>query len=276
VSAPRAVRAWAVVVSAALLGVTAPAPHALADVTWAPRLRPAVQWAEGRAGDVSIAVIGTDRRLHGHRAAAGVPAASVLKVMYMVAYLRQPWVRGRALTDRDRSLLRPMITRSANAPATAIANQIGPAPMNRLARRAGMRDFAYRRPWGLTTTSARDQVRFMLDLERHLPDRHRRYALYLLRNIVPAQRWGIGRVQTPAWRQHVKGGWGSGRGAVDHQVVLLTGPDQARVALAVMTTNSPRHAYGKRTLRGVFARILRTLPTGRVPRVAGRDVAARS
>ena len=59
---------------------------------------------------------------------------------------------------------------------------------------------------------------------------------------------------------HLKGGRGSGTGAVDHQVVLLRGPGGGRVALAVMTTNSPDHAYGKRTLRGVFERLLRDLP----------------
>ena len=239
--------------------VPAPAPVA-AGTAWAPRLGPAVRWADDRAGAVSIAVVDTAGRFHGDHAARAVPAASTLKVMFMVAYLRQASVRDRDLDDRDRALLRPMITRSANEPATAIADQLGPGPMNRLARRAGMRDFAYTRPWGMSSTSARDQARFMADLERLLPERHRRYALHLLRNVVDGQRWGIGQVDTRGWALAFKGGWGSGTGAVDHQVVLLCGRGGARVALAVMTTSSPDHAYGKSTLEGVFTRLLRDLP----------------
>jgi hypothetical protein len=42
---------------------------------------------------------------------------------------------------------------------------------------------------------------------------------------------------------------------VDHQVVLLRKGDR-RISVAVLTTDSPSHAYGKETLRGVFARLL--------------------
>jgi hypothetical protein len=45
---------------------------------------------------------------------------------------------------------------------------------------------------------------------------------------------------------------------VDHQVVLLR-KEERRISVAVLTTNSPSHAYAKETLRGVFARLLRGL-----------------
>jgi hypothetical protein len=67
-------------------------------------------------------------------------------------------------------------------------------------------------------------------------------------------------VSTPGWRKHFKGGWGSGSGAVDHQVVRLEGRGDNRIGLAVLTTGSPSHHYAKRTLRGVFARLLADLP----------------
>ena len=228
--------------------------------TWQPDLDAAIAYADQRAGSVSFAVIGTDGELVGHRAATTVPIASVLKVMFLAAYLNEPDVRDRPLTQADRDLLEPMIRRSANAPATQIANRVGPAAMNRLAERAGMQDFAYTRPWGSTRTSARDQVAFMLDVDDYVPARHRAYALDLLTRVHSTQRWGIGQVATPGWTQHFKGGWGSGTGAVDHQVVMLEHDDGTRVALAVMTTSSPDHDYGKQTLEGVFARLLADLP----------------
>ena len=227
---------------------------------WTPDVTAAVTFARDRAGSVSFAAIGTDGRLVGHRAATRVPMASTLKVMFLAAYLRQPDVRDRDLTAADRALLEPMIRTSENAPATRIANALGPGTLYALAADAGMRDFSYTRPWGLARTSARDQARFMLDLDRFLPDRHEEYALRLLTEIVPSQRWGVGQVPTPGWTLRFKGGWGAGTGATDHQVVQLEHADGARVALAVMTTTSPDHDYGKKTLRGVFERLLVDLP----------------
>ena len=112
--------------------------------------------------------------------------------------------------------------------------------------------------WGLSRITARDQTQFFLRIEELLPERHRAYALRLLRTIVPSQRWGMGAVIPEGWRLHFKGGWGSGTGAVDHQVGLLR-RDEHRVAIAVLTINSPSHEYGKATLRGVARRLMRGL-----------------
>lgn len=253
-------RSTAVVVVLAL-ALLAP-PPAMATPHWRPRAAAAVDFARQRSGSVSFAIYDTRGDIFRYDAGRDVPAASVLKVMFMVAYLRQPSVRDRALKDSDRRLLYPMIVRSANEPATVIANRLGPGPMNRLAQRAHMLDFAYRRPWGMTTTSARDQARFLNGLRYHLPDRHERYAMHLLRSITDSQRWGIGQVPSSGWAKHFKGGWGSGSGAVDHQVVRLESDDGKKITIAVMTTNSPNHDYAKATLRGVFARLLRDLPAG--------------
>jgi hypothetical protein len=111
---------------------------------------------------------------------------------------------------------------------------------------------------GLSQITARDQTRYFLHIDRFVPKRHRRYAMRLLRTIVPSQRWGFAQAIPDGWTLYFKGGWGSGTGAVDHQVGLLRRGDQ-RVALAVLTLNSPSHDYGKATLRGVAKRLLRGL-----------------
>jgi hypothetical protein len=98
----------------------------------------------------------------------------------------------------------------------------------------------------------------MYHLQRYIPKRHRAYARYLLSHVIRSQRWGVGRVVPPGWKLFLKGGWGSGTGLVDHQVALLKHGRQ-RVALAIFTQFNPDHAYGKRTLRGVAARLLRGL-----------------
>lgn len=227
-----------------------------AAAPWRPHVRAAAAWAAQRHGAVSFAVR-TDHRLWGHAARRGVPCASVLKAMLLVAYLRRPSVRDRPLWAADRRLLVPMVRWSDNATASRVRVIVGDAGLLTLARRAGMRRF---RPataiWGLSRVDAADQTRFLLHVDRYVPRRHRATALRLLGSIVPSQRWGIARVRPPGWALYFKGGWGSGTGAVDHQVALLR-RGRRRLAVAIMTTASPSHAYAKATLRGVARRLLR-------------------
>ena len=90
-----------------------------------------------------------------------------------------------------------------------------------------------------------------------MPPSHRAYGMRLLQTVVPAQRWGIGEVVPAGWTAAFKGGWTDGPGLSEHQVALLTRGDE-RVAIAVMSTGQPGHAYARRGLRGVFARLLAT------------------
>lgn len=236
----------------------ATAADAAAPPHWSPDVSAARRYIAHRGGNVSFAVR-TERRMWGYRRLRVVPAASVLKAMLMVSYLNRREVRNHPLRDHDLRLLRPMIRRSDNTTASYIRNLVGNRGLRRLARRVGMRHFTpVAHPWGMSLVNAADQTRLFLRLERFVPERHRRRALRLLHSIVPSQRWGVARVVPRHWEVYFKGGWGSGTGAVDHQVALLR-RGGLRVAVAVMTTSSRSHAYGKATLRGVFSRLLRGL-----------------
>jgi hypothetical protein len=224
----------------------------------------ASKYAQGRAGQVTFAVK-TPRRLYGRGVARTVPSASVLKAMLLVAYLRRHSVRHRGLRAADRRLLVPMIRRSDDASASVVRQIVGDRGLNGLARRAHMRRFRPASPWGLSRIDASDQARFFFRIDRLVPRRHRRTALRLLGSIVPSQRWGIGRERPRGWALYFKGGWGSGTGWVDHQVALLR-RGRRRFSVAILITNSPSHAYGKQTLRGVAARLLRGLRRSSVPR----------
>jgi Beta-lactamase enzyme family len=234
----------------------AAAPGAAA--AWVPHVRDAVAYAHGRKGEVRFAVR-TERHLWGWRRTTGVRSASVVKALLLVAYLDAPSVRGRALRAADHRLIDPMIRRSDNAAATSVLARLGTARVRETARRVGMRRFRLSPIlWGASRIDASDQTRFFLHLDAHVVARHRATAMRLLSSVVPAQRWGIGQVRPDGWRLYFKGGWGAGTGLVDHQVALLThGAD--RVSVAVLTTGNPDHAYGRQTLRGIFARLLRGL-----------------
>jgi hypothetical protein len=65
-------------------------------------------------------------------------------------------------------------------------------------------------------------------------------------------------VRHDGWGLYFKGGWGDATDLIEHQVALLRS-GAYRVAVAVLTSGNPDHAYGEQTLRGVFARLLRGL-----------------
>ena len=83
-------------------------------------MRGAAGYAGDRAGEVSFAVR-TEGGLRGLDAKRSVPAASVLKAMLLVTYLRRPGVRARELRRADVDLLEPMVRWSDNVAATRCA-----------------------------------------------------------------------------------------------------------------------------------------------------------
>jgi hypothetical protein len=201
----------------------------------------------------------------------------VLKAMLLVAYLRRPDVRGRELEQWERDLLAPMIRRSDNAAASRMVGLVGEARLDALAKAAGTEHFRLHWPiWGQSEITPRGQALFFHKIDRLVPARHRRYAMHLLATVVPSQRWGVGRVPNGLWNLYFKGGWGSGTGLVDHQVALYRAGGE-RFSLALFTRFDPNHDYGKETLRGLAARLLRGVPApgGRLPR-AGRVALSRA
>lgn len=246
--------------------VAAPSQAAVgAPRNWRADLDAARDYARQRRGSVmfSVAVPGHS---WGYRARRTAPSASVLKAMLLVAYLDDARVRGRPLRRADRALIGPMIRRSDNAAALRVRRFVGTRRLWRLARRARMRRFtpAPANLWGLSRIDARDQARFFLSLDSYVVPRHRATALALLGTVVSSQRWGVGQLRPRGWELFFKGGWGSGTGAVDHQVALLR-RGSTRVAVAVLTTKQGSHAYGKATLRGMFKRLVRGLSSAGRP-----------
>ena len=254
----RARRTLRFVLGPALAATLLGAPTASAEAAWTPGVKAARAYIAHRKGEVRFAVR-TEDRLWGYRRTDGVHSASVVKALLLVAYLDDPRVRSRPLRAADHRLVEPMIRRSDNAAATKVLAYVGAERVRAIARRVGMHRFRLvTGVWGASRIDASDQTRFFLHFEAHVVARHRATALRLLGTIVPSQRWGVARVRPDGWRLYFKGGWGSGTGLVDHQVALLRASND-RIAVAVLTTGNPDHAYGQQTLRGVFARLLRGL-----------------
>jgi hypothetical protein len=247
----------------ALLVLSAPASAQGAEYPWAKRLKSAERFAEHRAGKVSIGIVDEDRHFHGHRANRQYNSASTVKVMLMVAYLRHGNQDGEPLSDGDRALLGPMIKRSDNETATRVRDIVGNDALVRLANRAGMTRFEAHPIWGLTQITARDQAQWMFEIERHIPRRHREYAMNLLANVIPRQQWGMPPEVPDGYRIHFKGGWapsGNPGWTVNQVAQVVPGGVGDRFSLAILTRQNPSKEYGIATIRGVAERLLEKFP----------------
>ncbi len=217
------------------------------------------RYLEARAGSSSFAIVDSTGRLEGWRLRAHFETASVVKVMFLTAYLQMLAARHRPLGAGDRALLYPMIHESNNDAASAVLAADGSAAVARVAREAGMQDYA---PgvgwWAYTQTSAADQARFFTRLGRLIPARFYGYARYLMSTIEPEQSWGAPAVARPAWSVFFKTGQLPEQGLFDEAALLERGP--LRFTLAVFTSTYPSEAYGHETIAGVAARLLADAP----------------
>ncbi len=150
------------------------------DEVWHPHMLAAIGYTNTRAGDIAFAVRTSDGRFYAYRPDHDEWSASVVKAMLMVAYLDEPWARGRALTAREKSILGPMITESDNDDAQIVFDTVGQGALRQLARRVGMTHFATSPIWGETEITAADQTRFFLRIDSYIAKRHRAYAMSLL------------------------------------------------------------------------------------------------
>ena len=217
-------------------------------------IRRARRFARSRQGAVAFAVLDDQHRPRGLRRTAAFPSASVSKAMLLVAVLRR--ANGRRLSSGDRALLKPMITLSDNDAASALYAQVGGDGLRNVAQAAGMHRFTDVGHWAGARITAADQARLFLRIDRLVPRAHRRYARKLLSSITKGQRWGIAPVaRRKKLKAFFKGGWVEG---ITHQVALLERKrGRARIAVGVLTRNSPSMGYGEATIEGIAARLLR-------------------
>lgn len=222
---------------------------------WGARVRTARRFAQSRDDHAHFAVIDERGRMHAYGPDRVHHSASVVKVMFMVTWLRHlKHTHRHHLSRFDRRLLAPMITRSENGPASYIYTRLGPPPLYELAHQAGMSHFTTQPVWGLTTITPASQARFIFHIGRYLPNRFQRYALHLLNAIVPSQRWGAPQARPMHWRIFFKDGFVPGWRI--NQVALLKRRHR-RLAVVVLTDGNPTLRYGAKTIEGVTRRLFR-------------------
>lgn len=245
-----------------------PAAAIAAPNSWVPGFQSARSYAKQRKGIIGFA-LRTPTRRWTYNAKRDMPAASTFKSIALTAYLIK--ARNRKLNSNDKSLLHPMITRSDDHATDQVVRYVGWGLIRAVTKKVPMYRFhPNTKIWGRSLIDAIDMANYMLKIDTLMPARHRAYGLHLLASVIKPQRWGIGQARPKGWHLYFKSGWGLGTGWVDHQVVLLTRGNE-RVSIAVLQqkigNSHAAHEYGKRSLKGIFLRLLKGLdkaPAGSV------------
>ena len=225
----------------------------------------AASYLSGRAGTVLAAVydLGTGRTWNlGH----GGPQAeaSVVKLDILETLLAE---RGQGsstgLSAGDRSLAEQMIEDSDNTAATSLWYAAGgPAKIGSFNARAGLTHtvpsscvvcpgFVWP-GWGLTTTTPDDQIALLKQLVipgSLLSAADRDYALSLMEDVTPSQRWGVSGGVPVNVTVALKNGWLPLRGS-DWQVnsVGWIRGGGRNYLMAVLSTGNPSEQYGIDTI----------------------------
>ncbi|WP_433475418.1 serine hydrolase [Spirillospora sp. CA-142024] len=271
----------AAVLALALLPVIVPAEAAASDGPCASSAHPHIAERLGariersldeRAGVESVAVYDRERGIR--CAVAGgrhYDSASVVKATILAALLRKAADERRPLTVSERSRARKMIIRSDNGAASSLWRSVGPARIARFLDRAGMTHTALDPGgrWGLTQITANDEVKLLERFTSHnalLPDKARAYALGLMHEVVPSQRWGTPAGHPTGVTWHVKNGWlpRHNRYWRVHSIGAFDGHD-ADYMIVVLTRDTPSMAYGVETTERVARAVHRTLNQAKRP-----------
>ncbi len=203
----------------------------------------------GRAGDISAAVLDLNSgHLYQYRPGQEGITASIVKVEILGTLLSESQVTHSPLTAQEQALSTSMIDVSDNSAATALWDEVGQAPaVAGFDRAAGMVATVPNPAWGLTVTTAADQVTLLDHLAQPnslLSAASRAYALHLMESVTPSQAWGVSAGPVPGTTVALKNGWlPVGSGWTDNSIGWVDGSGRDYL-VAVLTDSDPNEDYG--------------------------------
>lgn len=193
--------------------------------------------------------------------------ASIVKVTIMGDLLAQVQSHEGSLSASERATMTRMIQYSDNDAATELWNLAGGSTgISRFLHQAGMTEttadtYGY---WGLTRTTALDQVSLLRDFaypNSVLQPFNRKYGLYLMEHVVAWQRWGISTGPTDKTTVALKNGWlplSSSNWEIN-SIGYVHGGGRNYV-IAVLSDGNPTEAYGIDTVEAISQMIWDDLP----------------
>jgi beta-lactamase class A len=219
------------------------------------QFREFVQSRDDRVG-AAVLDLHTDKLYiwHAHQT---FDTASIVKVQIMGAVLHRAQNEHRTLTGWERQNLVPMIEESDNDAATRLWDEMGGAAgIADFDREVGMSHTAPADHWGLTQTTAPDNVRLIHSLIREsrlYNAKRQQYALGLMEHVVSWQRWGVSGGVAPGTTIALKNGWlplTDNTRWVINSIGWIEGHGRDYI-LAVLTDENPSQEYGIDTIQHV-------------------------
>jgi beta-lactamase class A len=211
-----------------------------------------------RAGVISAAVL--DLRngdLYTYRPGEEVITASIVKVEILGALLVQAQKTGQPLSAADQTIATSMLELSDNNDASSLWNEIGGAPtVAAFDNSVGMLATTPNLSWGLTTTTATDQVKLLEHLVEPndvLTDASRAYLLQLMEHVAPFEEWGASAGRSPGTTVALKNGWLPWAGGWAVNSIGWVDGSERDYLIAVLTSGSPNEAYGIASISTVAA-----------------------
>jgi hypothetical protein len=198
--------------------------------------------------------------------------ASVVKLDVLETLLAERGRTGTELSASDQTLAEQMIEDSDNDAATSLWDEVGGASSIRsFNSAAGLADTVpssclncpgFPWPgWGLTTTVPRDQLallRALVEPNSLLTNAERSYALSLMENVTPDQRWGVSGGVPAQATVALKNGWLPLNSADSdwqiNSVGWISGSGRDYL-MAVLSTGNPTEQYGIDTINELAAMV---------------------
>ncbi len=171
------------------------------------------------------------------------------------------------LSPDQAALAQAMITESDNDAQDTLWNEIGMTALQRFLTAARMNHTVLGTDdyWGLTEVNPHDELRLLqLLITRNpvLDAASRRYALALMGDVVPGQRWGVPAGAPPDVTVHLKNGWLPDPDLWDVNSIGDFTRHDLDYSIAILTSNDPDMAYGVATVERVARLINRALAKG--------------
>jgi hypothetical protein len=235
-----------------------PSPHPFGD-----EFRAYLSTRSSRVGAALLDLHnGTEWLWHPHQT---FNTGSIVKIQIAGTLMHDAQVSDRALSQYEQDNMVSMIEQSDNDSATNLWNEVGGTvgvgDFNKL---VGMSNTTPDYHWGLTTTTAPDNVRLIRSLVQpsKLYDTARQqYVLDLMEHVTDWQRWGV---SAGAWKGTIvalKNGWlpeSDQREWIVNSIGWISGKGRDYI-LAVLTDESSSQQYGIDTIERVSRIVWRSL-----------------
>lgn len=189
--------------------------------------------------------------------------ASVFKIEVMTGVLLRAQDDKRDITSWEHARLLPMISRSADPPTNELFSYLGGTNgFAALNRRLGLAQTqAAPSVWGLTHTSASDQVKLVRQMlvggVGPLTAESRERAWRYMGNVDPSQQWGVSEGAPQAYRIGMKNGFAPSQccGWRINTAGFVSGPVGNGWVLVVLTDGWPSEAAGRRAMSMIARRL---------------------